>query len=283
VNPIENWLTEPGGLADRLRALRTQAGLAGKDLAATTMWATSKVSRLENGRQMPSEDDIKVWANACGADDATTRELTHLLGEVHAAHLDWKRRMRRGQAAVQANYGQLVQESGSIKHFETVYVPGLLQTAEYARRVLGEMVELHDLEVKDVTEAVAERMRRQQFLYDTERTFEFLLAEPVLRWMLCPPDVMRGQLDRLQTVIGMPNIRFGVVPMGRQLRTAPQNSFQLYDDMAIVETFVGETTHRGDEAAAYAQALERMWDDAITGEDARGLIVRAAADTSTAG
>ncbi|MBY8873729.1 hypothetical protein K7640_18015 [Micromonospora sp. PLK6-60] len=52
----------------------------------------------------------------------------------------------------------------------------------------------------------------------------------------------------------------------------------MYDDVAIVETFVGETTHRDDEAAAYAKAIERLWNEAITGEDARRLIVRAAHD-----
>jgi len=155
-------------------------------------------------------------------------------------------------------------------------VPGLLQTAEYARHVLGEMVELHDLEVRDVDAAVATRMQRQQMLYDQSKRFEFLMAEPVLRWLLCPAGAMRGQLDRLQTVIGLPNVRFGIVPMGVPLRAAPQNSFQLYNDVAIVETFIGETTHQGDEAAAYQRALQRLWDDAASGEDARRLIIRAA-------
>jgi hypothetical protein len=69
---------------------------------------------------------------------------------------------------------------------------------------------------------------------------------------------MRGQLDRLQTVVGVPNIRFGILPLGVQLATTPpKNSFQMDDD--LVETFVGETTHRDDEAAAYAKAIERLW------------------------
>ncbi|MEW2386427.1 Scr1 family TA system antitoxin-like transcriptional regulator [Micromonospora sp. NPDC047707] len=63
-----------------------------------------------------------------------------------------------------------------------------------------------------------------------------------------------------------------------QLATTPQNSFQMYDDVAIVETFVGETTHRDEDAAAYAKAIDRLWNEAATGEDARRLIVRAAQD-----
>ncbi|MFI7332305.1 helix-turn-helix domain-containing protein [Micromonospora aurantiaca (nom. illeg.)] len=275
MNPIEEWLTQPDGLADRLRALRTQAGLSGKQLAEANGWAPSKVSRLENGRQLPSPADIHAWAHACGADEAA-QDLLRMLGEVQAVHRDWRRRMRQGQVAVQDNYNQMVADSRVIRHFETVYVPGLLQTADYARRILGEMVELHNLDVTDVDAAVATRMQRQHLLYDTSKRFEFLLAEPVLRWLLCPPEVMRGQLDRLQTVVGVPNIRFGILPLGTQLATTPQNSFQMYDDVAIVETFVGETTHRDEEAAAYAKANERLWNEAVTGEDARRIIVRAA-------
>ncbi|MCW3813740.1 helix-turn-helix transcriptional regulator [Micromonospora sp. DR5-3] len=273
---MEEWLTQPEGLADRLRALRTQAGLSGKELAEANGWAPSKVSRLENGRQMPAPADLYAWARACGADDTAAQELLRMLGEVQSAHRSFRRRMRQGQAAVQDSYNQMVAESRLIRHFETVWVPGLLQTADYARRALTEMVELHNLDIADVDAAVATRMQRQQFLYDASKRFEFLLAEPVLRWLITSPEVKRGQLDRLQTIVGVPNIRFGILPLGVPLATTPQNSFQMYDDVAIVETFVGETTYRDDEAATYTRAIERLWEEAVTGEDARRLIVRAA-------
>src|SRR6185369_6735029 len=109
------------------------------------------------------------------------------------------------------------------------------------------------LDVQDVDMAVATRLQRQQLLYDPSRSFEFLLAEPVLRWLLVPANIMRGQLDRLQTIIGVPNIRFGIVPMGVELTAIPQNSVVLYvgsETVAAVETFVAESFYRGDDAAA---------------------------------
>jgi transcriptional regulator with XRE-family HTH domain len=121
VNPIEEWLTQANGLASRLRALRTQAGLSGKDLAESVDWQPSKVSRLENGRQLPSPTDIDTWTRACGAAEETTRDLTRLLSEAQNMHHDWRRRMRRGQRAVQASYNKLVQDSQLIRYFETVY------------------------------------------------------------------------------------------------------------------------------------------------------------------
>jgi transcriptional regulator with XRE-family HTH domain len=275
LDPIQEHLTRPGGLADRLRQLRQRAGLSGKSLAAAVGWQPSKVSRVEHGRQRPTTVDIEAWTRACGADPDNTAALLALLTDLESVHRDWKLRMRHGQSPVQADYNQIVANSSLIRHFETAYIPGLLQTADYARRVLDEMVDLHGLSVTDVDEAVATRMRRQHMLYDAGKNFEFLLAESALRWMLCPSQVMAAQLDRLQTAMSLPNVRFGIVPFGVQLPVTPQNSFQLYDDLAIVETFIGETVHRGPEADTYARVMDLLWSEAVTGAQARRLIVRA--------
>jgi transcriptional regulator with XRE-family HTH domain len=279
VESLESWLTQPEGVATRLRALRARAGLSGKDLADARGWAQSKVSRIENGRQMPSVADIEAWAGTCDASAEEVQELLRLRDDARIAHATFRSRMREGQEEVQASYNELVRNSHLIRHFETVYVPGLLQVPEYARRVLTEMISLHDLEIDDVDAAVAKRLQRQQMLYDPAKSFEFLLGESVLRWLICPPSVMRGQLDRLQTVIGLERIRFGIVPMSVELATTPQNSVQIYvgeEPVAAVETFIGETFHRDEEAKAYGRALDRMWDEAVTGERARELIVAAA-------
>jgi transcriptional regulator with XRE-family HTH domain len=275
VDPTQERLTRPDGLAGRLFALRERAGLSGKALAVATGWQPSKVSRLENGRQLPSPADLDAWARVCGADPATAQALLNLLVDVQTFHRDWKRRTRGGQESVQKDYNRLVRDSTVVRHFETSTVPGLLQTADYARRVLTEMADLHAVAALDVEAAVTARLQRQPLLYDSAKQFEFLIAEPVLCWTLCPPQVMRAQLDRLQTVIGLPNVRFGVLPMSIELHTIPQNSFQMYDDVAVVETFVGESTHRGAEAEAYARVLERLWEAAAIDDDARQLIIRA--------
>lgn len=274
-SPVQDWLIQPDGLATRLRAVRTQAGLAGKELAAAVGWQASKVSRIENGRQLPNADDTETWVRACQASEEELQALLDLTSGAEAVHLDWKHRYRRGQAAVQANYKEIVANAEAVCHFETVFIPGLLQVPAYARHVLKQMAAPHDLGPEDLDEAVDQRMQRQEYLYDRSKRFEFLLAEPVLRWLICPPAVMRVQLDRLLTAATLPNVRFGILPMGTELGTIPQNSFQLYDELAIVETVVGETTHQADEAAVYAEALEAMWADALIGDQARSALIRA--------
>jgi transcriptional regulator with XRE-family HTH domain len=258
-----------------MRDVRVHAGLTGKELSQKTSWQPSKVSRLETGRQLPSEADILRWIEICGLDDLHRTELLALREAATTAHRTWKQRMRRGQQPVQADYNQLVESSTRIRHFETAWVPGLLQTPDYARAVFTEMVSLHHVGLMDVDAAVATRMRRQQFLYDMTKRFEFLLAEPVLRWRFCPSPVLRTQLDRLRGVIGLPNVRFGVLPLDTMVATPPQNAFQLYDSTAIVETFAGETTYSPGNSAVYSRVLERLWVDALTGKDALTILERA--------
>lgn len=265
VHHVDEWLSRQDGIAERLRDLRVQAGLSGKEIAASTGWQQSKVSRLEKGKQFPSADDIRLWVKVCGCDSELALDLIDQTAEARAGYRDWQRRRARlGAAEIQAGYNLLFQHSRRICHFELTLVPGPLQTADYARRVLADEA------------AVAVRLQRQQYLYDLAKQFEFLLAEPVLRWLFCPAEVMRGQLDRLQTVIGLPNVRFGILPMNSPLEECPANSFQLLDDLVTVETLVGEWTHREDESVVYASALKRMWEDAVTGEPARELIIAAA-------
>ncbi|MGH3655900.1 MAG: Scr1 family TA system antitoxin-like transcriptional regulator, partial [Micromonosporaceae bacterium] len=223
-NPLGEWLTEPGGLAERLRAIRLRAGLTGYQLADEQGWPQSKISKIENGRQVPSVADIRRWLAACGAvEDA--EGLIDQLEQVSARHQDWRRRLRQGMPIVQAGYNDLVRDLSTYRCFTADVVPGLLQTAEYARYPLSEGVMLHGAPADDLDAAVATRMQRQQHLYDTSKRFEFILAEPVLRWLICPPAAMLGQLDRLLAVVsGLPNVRFGVLPLGRRLSLCPGNT-----------------------------------------------------------
>lgn len=268
---IEDWLNRSEGLAARLRQVRTQAGLSGKQLAEALGWQPSKVSKLENNRQMPTAGDVADWAAACGADDDTRQHLTDLTAEAHTAHRAFKVSMRRGQVAVQRRYNEIVAAAHVIKHFETFYVPGLLQTPDYARGVLIDQRNLHR-PPDDVDAAVTVRMKRQEHLYDPGKRFEFLLDEPVLYRRMWAPEVMRAQLDRLLGAIGMPRIRFGIIPLDGEVRTAIQTSFQIYDDEAVIEHNQGEAWFADEAAADQHKYMERLWLDAVEGDEARRLI-----------
>ncbi|MER7280463.1 helix-turn-helix transcriptional regulator [Dactylosporangium sp. NPDC000244] len=277
MEPPRDWLTGPDGLASQLARLREAASLQGKELASVAGWAPSKVSRIENGRQTPSAEDIDAWVNATSASAEQRKELLHLLDEGLAAQRDWRRKMGSGQVAVQKAHSDYTANASLIRYFDNTFVTGFLQTREYAHRVLTEIRRINDLPIDDVDAAVTLRMQRQQMLYDGAKRFEFLITEAVLRYRLIPAEGMRAQLDRLQTVVDQPNIRFGVIPFEATLPTAPSTSFQLYgDDLAVVENAFSEQENRGEEAARWIRLMDLLWDEAVTGGAARRLIIAAA-------
>lgn len=273
---IEEWLNRPGGLARHLRDLRRAARMTGTHLARDLGWPQSKVSKIETGRQMPTEDDILAWARTCHADDSTAQALLGHLAEAQGIHREWRQQVRLGQTAIQHNYDELAHNATMIRNAEVVYIPGLLQTADYARCRIAEGVRLHGASQEEIEAATARRMQRQQILYDTTKTFEFIVTEAALRLLLCPRQTMLAQLDRLLGLTGMSHIKFGIIPFGVELPTTPQNAFILFDNkLAVVETFVGETMHHADEAEAYALVMDNLAAQAWYDQRARKVIINA--------
>jgi transcriptional regulator with XRE-family HTH domain len=275
MQPTSEWLNQPGGLAERLTLMRKAAGLTGEALAGRLSWPRSKVVKLENGRQLPTPADLRKWADAVGNPDAVP-ELLSLLEDAQAVHRQWRHKLRAGHAALQSEFDSLVRGGTHIRNFQTFLIPGLLQTPGYARSRVLETVRFQDTDPAKVDETVAARMRRQEVIYDTTKTFEFVVMDAALRYLLCPPEVMRGQLDRLMGVLGLSHITLGIIPPGRELAVTPYVGFLMVDDVVVVETFTGADTIRGEEAAKYAGFADLLMADAVTGDEARRLITDAA-------
>jgi hypothetical protein len=124
--------------------------------------------------------------------------------------------------------------------------------------------------VSDVDAAAQARMRRQEVLYDSSKTFEFIATEAALRLMPCPAQVMLGQLDRLMS-LDMENVTIGIIPFG-ELGIIPVNGFLLLDDHLIVETYSAEYQEHGDEPAVNSRIFDILMAEALTGDEARRLI-----------
>lgn len=270
----------PGGLAERLFRMRKAARLTGDQLAATLGWGDktgrTKVSKIENGKQVPTADEIRAWAVASGhPEDAG--ELLDLLANVQSVHRQWRGQLRRGHAAVQEDYDRRAKTAKRIRNAAPLIIPSFFQTAGYARAIMTHVADLWG--TTDIDGAVEARMRRQEALYDRSKTFEFVITEAALRLLPCPPQVMRGQLDRLLT-LDLDNVTLGIIPMGVELAVLPYSDFLLLDDRAIVESAGSEDEVGEDESAVYARIFDGLMAEAVTGEDARRLIVDAAADLS---
>ena len=167
------------------------------------------MSKLENGRQTPTDDDIRDWTRVAGS-VAETEALLASLHTLEVQHAEWQRVMRTGLRPRQQALLEWDQRTRLFRAFETTVVPGLLQTAEYARARFAEGIRRLRLP-NDINDAVAARVQRQEILYRPDKRFRFVLTEAALRFRLCPPEVMLGQLDRLVSLSQLPDVRLGII------------------------------------------------------------------------
>lgn len=114
-------------LGKRLRELRQQADLTGRQLAELLPWPPSKVSKLENGRQTPNDDDIRVWAQTTNS-ESETEGLLASLHTLEVQHAEWQRIFRTGLRPRQNELAEWDQKTRLLRVFEATVIPGLLQT-----------------------------------------------------------------------------------------------------------------------------------------------------------
>ncbi|WP_280241012.1 helix-turn-helix domain-containing protein [Nocardia abscessus] len=227
-------------LGQRLRVIRRDAGISGRELASREGWHESKVSRIEHGRNTPSSDDIRAYCNHCRAHE----QLPDLLATLHnidAAYLEYRRLLSAGVKRGQQLYAKLEAEAKLIRTYDPQIIPGLLQTAEYAEAKLRSVIEFYHLP-NDLDAGVSKRIERQQVLYRRDHRFHFVISERSLYTTVGDDDVMRGQLDRLHSIIGMPRVTFGIVPLTAEAKVVLEN-FTMFDNrMVKVEGHTAELT-----------------------------------------
>ncbi|MFJ8309804.1 MULTISPECIES: helix-turn-helix domain-containing protein [unclassified Streptomyces] len=264
-------------LGARLRELRTEAGLNGKDIAARLGWARSKVSRLENGKQTATADDLDAWAHAAGA-PGQADDLKSRLRGLESQQRSWRRQLSAGHRPVQDRYVVEYRGTATVRGYEATVIPGLFQTPDYARHVLAQNAELMQ-SPRDTDAAVQARMKRQEVLYEAGKLFRVLIWEGALHALICPRDVMAGQLDRLVGLIGMSTVGLGIVPFGAPLKMTPKHGFWIFDEeRVIVETINTELQFESDDdVALYGRVWDGLNEAAAYGLPAHRLIARARA------
>ncbi|HCU94567.1 MAG TPA: DNA-binding protein [Actinobacteria bacterium] len=264
-------------LGTRLRELRRDAGLTGRDLANLAGWHSSKVSRIEYGKQNPSENDIRAWCLHTRTEDQVPDLIASLRG-IEALWVEWRKQLALGTRRRQKISITLAEQTRVFRAYDPTVIYGMLQTAQYAREIMSLGVNFHQIK-DDLDGGVAARMERQRFLYEGSRRYLVLLGEQALRTNIGGREVMAGQLDRLLAVTGLPNVSLGIIPAAARMPLAPENAFLIFDDrMVMVETYSAELTiTQPREVAVYAKAFSWLSQAAVYHQWARALI-RAALD-----
>jgi transcriptional regulator with XRE-family HTH domain len=263
-------------LASELRRLRDLAGMSGRELARCMGTSQSKVARIEGGTAIPSLPEVMAWASAVGASPGVRESLVTLTQAAFTEVQNWRDAMR-SRPHVQDQIQALETRARMLCTFQSSVVPGMLQTAEYARRVFslfrGPVLEAN------VPAAVAGRLNRQLTLYEADKRFSFLISEAALRWRPGPTELLLAQLDRIASVSTLDNVSVGVIPLGARAVTMLTHAFVIYEGYSDEDTLVSiETIHAQliakstQDIAMYRERWARLSEMAIFGENARRFI-----------
>jgi transcriptional regulator with XRE-family HTH domain len=274
--------TDQQRLAAELRRLRELAGVSGRQLARRIGISQSKVSRIEAGSATPPLPEVTAWADAVDASAADRERLTALTEAVFAPVETWRSAMSmRGH--LQDEVEQIESKARSIRVFESSIVPGLLQTAEYARRIFRLFPVPYSAD--DLVKAVASRLNRQLALYDERRQFSFLITEAALRWRPGPPKLLQAQLDRIASISTLENVSVGLIPLGEEALAVIPEAFNIFtgpqgdDRFVIIETIHANlVVNDPSDVAMYSDRWDALTQMAIFEDRTREYLAQLRAD-----
>jgi len=266
-------------LGEALRAVRSEAGLTGMQLAERLGVSQSQISRVELGQQAASADLVRHWVEVAGVPEDRSAGLIEWAEAAGTETVSFRTAMARGLAQLQQDSRELEASAATIRSFQPVLVPGLLQVPEYARRIFA--AGNPTLGPAEIAAAVAARMDRQLLLYEGTTRFEFVIAESALRWRVGPPHVMLAQLDRITALAGLDFVDVRVIPLDTELDAWHEHEFNLKemrvdnDPVVTVETQTSQvTTTDPVEVAFYREAFARLREAALHGAEADELMRR---------
>jgi transcriptional regulator with XRE-family HTH domain len=277
--------TSRDALAARLTALRTAAGLSGNALAKRMGIVQSRVWKIEHGELLPIGDDIRAWVQATGHDRETATELIRMLEEARAESATFKTAFSKyGAARYQQEVAAIEARSSRIGEFQVAMIPAILQTADYAREILSlpSGPGAWGAGADDIEAMIDVRLRRQEILHDPGKRIQVVLGEAALRTLVCTPQTLVGQLEKLLSVMQLPSVELGVIGFAQRMPVFPFVSFSVRDnDLIVIEGLTGEqkiTASAGaDQVASYLRFFDLLLGVSATGEEARRLIAAAAA------
>lgn len=228
---------------------------------------------METGQRGVNARDIRDLAGIYDLDPAVQQHLADLAGE-GKQQAWWQSRN-----LYYSTYVGLESEAASIRDFGLGLIPGLLQTADYARAVLNSTRPA--LEPDVIEQRVADRMLRQQLLVSEQPPrFETVVDEAVLHRVPASKDVMRVQLDRLIEASELDTVDIRVLPFRAGLLPSNTNKFIILSfaqptlpEVVFIEHLTGDIyLERAEDVQAYEATFRLMRDMAATPAQTRDMI-----------
>jgi transcriptional regulator with XRE-family HTH domain len=260
-------------LALRLRELRLALGLTVEQVGAELLCSATKISRIETAARRASLRDIRDLCRVYGvADPGPLMELGR-----RAREPGWWSRF--DDLSLDPFIG-LEQEAAAITSYTMYWVPGLLQTAEYAAAIVRGIVRKIDSRV--LADRVEARLLRQKRLESAHPPrYRALVDEAVFHRQVGGPQVMKAQLDKILTWGAMDRGSIQVIAFAAGAHASSDAAFDLFEfgentrqsPVVFVETFMGGYYYeRPVEIERYREAIEYLREEALSRQDSLALI-----------
>ncbi|MBV9140611.1 MAG: helix-turn-helix transcriptional regulator [Pseudonocardiales bacterium] len=268
-------------LGVRLREIRKEAGLTGRALASGIGCHNTKVSRIENGAQAPTEENIRAWCRVCRAEDQIP-DLIATARSIESMYVEWQRQTRAGMKRLMLSSVPLYERTKLFRIYEHNIIPGLFQTAEYSAAMLSYFIDFLEAP-NDLDAAVEAAMERQRIVYSGHHRFAVVLEEHAIRVRVGSLDIMAGQLDRVLGMMSLPRVSLGIIPETAPRKVFASVGFWIYDEVMVeVETpTAGLEVTQPREIRLYATMFQQLQQSAVYGAQARALVTRAMTDLAS--
>ena len=243
-------------LARTLRDLRQKAGMTIETAAPLLDFSPSKLSRIENAHQGVDVHAVRSMMDIFGVGGERWGEIVELTREANAK--GWWRAYGLDDHC----YVPLEAEASRVCDFTVNYVPGLLQTADYARALFASSLRWRTPATLD--RDVTVRIIRQERLTSAVEPLELsaVVEEAVLRRPVGGPTVMRAQLAHLVTAAELDTVTLQVLPTGIGAHPGVDGAFTVLSfdglgepDIGYVEHLVGSVHIENDEDVARARVV----------------------------
>ena len=256
-------------LGIRLREFRTAKGLTVEEVAKELLCSPTKISRAETGARRATLRDVRDLCQLYGVDAETSTELMQLARE--AREPGWW--TKYDDLRISPLIG-MEQAATAITAFVMYYVPGLMQTEDYARAIIKGIAPKIEEDILD--QRVEARMMRQQLLLASKPPkYRALIDEAVLRRHVGSPAVMKAQLDKILSLAREEKAAVQVIPYEVGAYGATDSNFSYLEfantklpDLVFVEGLAREIyLERPEDLERYREALEYLRDEALNPRD----------------
>jgi len=264
-------------LAAALRRLRADSGLTREEVEEQTGVNPGTLYRLESARSRPQKRTLIALLNLYGVSETGRAELLDL--SKNADSQGWLRPYQAELPEEYAAYINFENEARAVRNYESLYIPGLLQTADYARAASHGSAPTATTE--EVENRVRARMERQERLAgDSGLEFWAIADEAAIRRQVGGPKIMHGQLEHLLDAAKQPNITLQVIPYDVGAHPGMPGSFIYLEfadpadpDLVYVDTLAGDLfLESDDDLRLYSSMFDHLRAIALSPSKTKGLI-----------